>query len=457
MRKSKAMKSTIGTLLLLLAVSSLAQSGWKKPESIHATISEYDGVERTYEIFQKEGSLTVLTSRSAFGALEGIPRFEAITKSGVFTWLADKPNNTLLLQRSTVPNLYEFLATPRFSRADLEFNLNGIQKALGKTVRAGRTEKVAARDCLVLTILDRPDSAESDFQRIWVDIETGLTLKQEDYFAGKLSYSREFASIQFNSDLSSTKFAPSEGDLVIKGPVSPETLLKLPDGRPHQDFIVEIKDLAKPKEGERPWTSMISEQQTLRYAQTTYREQSVGVPQTSQNRRGNSIIDPNSGGMFHTITNLDTGDRTLVVAVTAQVSERPIQGEAIIMIRDAQGNILQGQSERSEGFAIGQTQGNATSKTVPVIKSDFVDPATGHTFVFIQVKGSAALPQVGQYVFGQPTSLEGLPSGQSYSAKGEVDLTIVTWTIGDVQCAIASTSHTVEQLVAIAKSAIETR
>ncbi len=442
--------------LSILAASAFAQDGWKRPDTVFATFKEVDGTTHDYKLAKTSDGLVIETTRSANGALGGVSRIESISKSGVYTWLTGKLQVALQLPNTTIPGITEFLAVPRFSRADLEFNLDGIQKSLGKAVRAGKTEDIAGRKCLVLTILDRPDSATTDFQRLWVDVETGLSLKVEDYFGGKLTYSREVTDIAFNDIPEGFPTTHATNATIIRGAVSPETLLKMPSARSHDELKADLANLGRPKDSEDSWTTVIPELPPLRYAQTSYREQTLRMSSSdSSNRRQNAIADPQSGTgtVLSEVVTLSGGGEGRIMSISAIRLDSNARDAVYQFTTDSSGNTLVMRGEESSGAgSTGQDARIGQPTIIPVAKSDFVDPKSGHTLTFVQVKGRPADQLIGPYLLGTPAPIQGLESGRSYAAKGDVDLTIVAWKKGEIHYAIASTQLPLARMVEIAKS-----
>src|SRR5688572_7678427 len=221
------MKRTIPILLSLVAVATAsAQGGWKNPAYVTATLSEKfeEIAAREMTVTKKGDNYSYRTSNEIDGMLGGVERVEIAGPNGFYTWLPGKPELALRLWAPTSMDVFDYLAKPKFSRADLEVYLEGIEKALGKKVLVGKTEKIAERDCLVITILDTPGSSD-DYQRLWIDRETGIAMKLVDVFKGKTQYEREVKSISFATPSADVLFAPKEGAKVLSGIVLPTTLL----------------------------------------------------------------------------------------------------------------------------------------------------------------------------------------------------------------------------------------
>src|SRR5690242_7754001 len=115
----------------LAAVAAHAQDGWKNPKTVFATFVEKyaDSPEKKLDLLQKDGQLSYRTTGSINGELDGVKRIESVGPAGTTTWLEGKPETALQLMAPTLNGADEYFVRPRFSRADLEFNVAGIEKA----------------------------------------------------------------------------------------------------------------------------------------------------------------------------------------------------------------------------------------------------------------------------------------------------------------------------------------
>jgi len=143
------MNKTIPTLVALAAaaIASAQGGGWKNPAYVTATLSEKyeETAPKEITVTKKGDSYSYKTSNEIDGMLGGIERVEVAGPSGFYTWLPGRPELALRLWAPTSLDVFDYLAKPKFSRADLEVYLEGIEKALGKKVLVGKTEKIAER------------------------------------------------------------------------------------------------------------------------------------------------------------------------------------------------------------------------------------------------------------------------------------------------------------------------
>jgi hypothetical protein len=462
-------------LTIAAGCCAAAQDGWKNPRVISATVVERyaEQPERSVEVVQQEGALSYRTTAAINGELAGTPRIEVAGPSGVFTWIEGKPEVALQLFAPTSMDVFEYFERPRFSRADLEFNLQGIEKALGKKVLVGKTETIAERDCLTLRVLDRPDGGNSDYQKLWVDRETGITMKQQDFFAGKKTFEREVTKMDFSASADGFAFAPAAGAKVLRGLISPLALLKMGQLSGLSEFR---SDIAKINEGAKPqtaWASVFDADSQFAYCQTVAREirnNPVNVVNNQQSSSSNNAASRNnqrrqnqfgqrqgrfvSGGqggqprsvqivvMNEDFATVALDDDHVAKAFTIEVDQNG--NRRVTQVNSgatgAQGSQTSGASATGQGASSGAAATQA--KSFPFAQSDFVHPETGDTLSLLQVSGRPIEASLGQLILGPPTKVEkqGLDSAKYYSVAQPIKLNVLTWKQGDVSYALVSTS-----------------
>jgi hypothetical protein len=458
------LKPWLPILVILAFVSAAAQGGWKKPEAVYAEVNEWkEDFSRTFRVYSHSGVLRVSTTVGVNGAIDGMQRIESISSNGVFTWLEDKPGVAMQLLTPTSWEPLEFLAVPRFSRADLEFHLAGIERALGKKVLAGAQETIAGRDCLVLTILDRPNSINQDFQKLWIDRETGIALRIEEFFRGQRIYFREVTSIAFMNEPPGVDMLPRPEAIMVRGPVSANALLRIPTPRPASEFAEEIARFnASTKADEKNWLLAPAISNPFGYVQSSYREpvvmaqSSQRVNQNEQSRRepvslfdAPSIITGPAGGSAQFVVSVsrsdDGGGREIQV-------QAEINGERRELI------LRQGEEGRGLTFPPigGQPQRSQSSEPVAVrmyvAKSDFVDPKTGKTLALVQAQGVAPENYLDGILLTRSSNFEDarFPSAKIYFVEIPYEALVLTWQKGKVRYAIAATGLTESELADIA-------
>ncbi len=445
-----------GILLCIVCLPAFAQQGWKNPSEITAMVkeSESGGDAREYKVSQNGSDLAVRTTQGINGLLNGVPRIETITSKGVFTWLDGKEKYALQLPYPSQLNASDFLGRPKFSRADLEFNVKGIEKALNKRVLIGKSEKIAERDCLVLNIPDRPDSIASDFQKIWIDRETGLTMKIQDYFSGKLSYEREITSIEFGT-AASTIFVPAKDTVVIRGIVSIETLLRVPEPRNREELKSDIAKINSKAPENQPWAKTLNPSSAFGYAQTNFRESQINRVSngssnnqaggnSGQNRRQNQLAEE---GVARQVMIFRTGGGSGEDVFQIQVEGMPMGGDVTLTTFSGVQTAAGSTPDRSNSGAVSGTAANDPKSTLTA-KTDFVDPRTGETVTLIQAKNRPAEAAIGPIMLGQPTKVEDqrISMAKSYAVTVPFKINILVWQRGDVSNAIASTRLSIEEL-----------
>lgn len=463
--------------LIMVASAGLAQDGWKRPDTIKATVTErmQSMPERTFTITKKGSQTQVLTSAPISGELEGTPRVEVSSEKGVYTWIEGKPELSMRLFWPTTVGMAEALATPAFSRGDLEFHLKGIEKTLDKRVLPGKEEAIAGRMCLVLNVLDRPDSVNKDYQKLWIDKETGLTMKQEDYFGGVLTFTREISSIDLRTKADAAMFAPSANSVVIRGVVSPRSLINGANLRGADAFKNDIAGInAKTLATQANWASAFDPTSPFGYAQTSFRQiarsqmmmsqgQNSQDPraQQQQRQRANRLAQQAERRVFMQ----SQGGETVVIAVQGQPADLPpgAQFETTFTVDAGGGQIINmtGLAGDLDFFPAppnsqqgGSAANNNSANTKPILlaSSDMLDPKTGDTVNFVQAHNGGVEGKYAMFVLGQPKEVksQALSECKSYSATVPYSLNVITWRKGDVRYGLSSTNLTVDQLVAIA-------
>jgi hypothetical protein len=432
----------------------VAQGGWKNPANVTATISEKfaDAPARELTIFKKGDSFSFITSSEIDGMLGGTKRVEIAGPTGFYTWLPEKPDIVLRLWNPSSFDIFDYLAKPKFSRADLEVYLEGIEKALGKKVLVGKQEAIAERDCLQLTILDRPGSS-SDYQRLWIDRETGLAMKLLDVTNGKTDYEREIKSISFAVAPPEVLFMPKEGAKVLSGIVMPTTLVNAANLSNQAAFEKDISDVNQ-KSGN-AWAGASDDLLSFGYAGSNFRQirrdtfragtAPVDPREEARNRRrqarGNQLAER---ARFIT-RNSSEGQQTFEIRIAA-AEENPAGG----MIFTTTGSVLPDSDVNSP--TNGGRNANDTTVVYPMVQSDFVDPKTGATLTLLQIEKRDLKPWLAQLGLGEgePVPNEGVGNAKFFTVDRPVKVNVLTWQAGQAHLALVSTNLAKEQLVDLA-------
>jgi len=452
------MKKTILTSVwLAAAAAAIAQGGWKNPAFVTATVSErYDQqAAREMTITKKGDSFSYLTTNEIDGMLGGTKRVEVASSGGFYTWLPSRPDIVLRLWSPTSLDVFDFLAQPKFSRADLEVYVEGIEKALGKKVLVGKSEKIAGRECLVLTILDRPGSS-SDYQRLWIDRETGFAMKLADVSKGMTDYEREIKSISFAAPGPDVLFAPKEGAKVLVGIIMPTTLVNAFNPSPVSAFERDIAEVNK--SSKKPWAGFGTDFSNYGYAGTNYRQIRKDTFQVRQERtdpreearrrrqqrRGNQIAQRRfvsaDGGQVQTFEIRLASSEAATTAVA-------LEGGEIVV------NALPPTVGGEAGVASSTSSGGTEKSVVyPMTQSDFVDPTTGSTLTLLQIENRDLKPWLAQLALGEGEKVPNQVAGNAvfYSVSAPVKINVLTWQVAQTRMALVSTSLSKDQLVEIA-------
>lgn len=444
------MKSLIVLAGAVTLSSAYAQGGWKNPGVIRANVLETVGsTTRTLEVIQAGSNLSYDTTAEVDGELGGVLRTEVIGPKGVYTWLKGKPEFALALVMPTSFEVFDILARPRFSRADLEFNLRGIESALGKRVIVGRTESIAGRECLTLTVPDRQDSTRTDYQKLWIDRETGITMKVEDYFGGVLKYAREIKQIEFPDAAQGVLFEPAPNAVVIRGVVGASALLRMPTLRDEAAIRADIsRILDRAQSSVAQWLKAPPSVPGMGYSQTTYREArsySVSWGTSGNQRRDNQW----AGAQQSRQIMIQTGEGEARV-VTIQI-DRGGDGGQLAMFRSEAGDIVLRRGGEGQGGAGGSAAGQAGSNATLgyVVQSDWVDPKTGNTATLFQVVDRRVESVLSRLLLGSPSPVadQRISTAQVYEVEVPFKCTVLTWKAGNVSYALVTTSMSRQQMI----------
>lgn len=444
-------------LTLALATGAIAQNGWKNPAYVTAAISErFDQTAAREMTLRKKGeAFSYLTTNEIDGMLGGTERVEVAGPAGFYTWLPGRPDLVMRLWAPTSLDIFDFLAKPKFSRADLEVYLEGIEKALGKKVLVGKSEKIAGRDCLVLTILDQPGSS-NDYQRLWIDRETGIAMKLADVEKSVTVYSREITAISFEAPGPEVLFAPKPEAKVLAGIILPTTLVNAANLSTPAAFQRDIAAINQ-KSGN-PWAGATENVESFGYAGSNYRQIRNQTFQVGQERvdpreaerqrrreqRGNQIAERR-----RFVSQDGGGVQTFEIRIaSAELATTTVQGGEVAFL--AMPPTL---SEQANGGTSSSGRSSTDkSATYPMVQSDFVDAKTGATLTLLQIENRDLKPWLMQLGLGegQVVPNEGVGNARFFSAAGPVKVNVLTWQVGKAHLALVATSLSKEQLVEIA-------
>ena len=452
------MKLTIAAAMSLLAASAaIAQGGWKNPQYVTATISEkFEQTQpRELTVTKKGDSFSYLTSNEIDGMLGGVQRMEVAGPNGFYTWIPSRPDLVLRLWNPTSPDVFDMLAKPKFSRADLEVYVEGIEKALGKKVLVGKSEKIAERDCLVLTILDQPGSS-TDYQRLWIDRETGLAMKLVDVVRGNTEYEREVKSISFATPGPEVLFAPKEGAKVLSGIVLPTTLVNSANLASVGQLSTDIAAVNQ-KSGIN-WAGAVNELPGYGYAGSNFRQIRRDRFQVGQERvdpreaerqrrrqqRGNQIAE-----RARFVSSNGGGEQTFEIRIATMEGMATTTGGDVMITTalpptiGADGRIVEGRSG---------TGTDDKTTVYPMVQSDFVDAKTGDTVTLLQIDKRDLKPWLLQLGLDEGVAVahDGVGNGRFHVAQGPMKLNVLTWQVGQARMALVATRLGKDELAEIA-------
>jgi hypothetical protein len=210
--------------MVLSPVSVQAQTEWKRFDSLSISGAERvaGGKERPFLVARSNGKLHFTTQRGLDGSLIGENRHEESIASGVFTWLADRPNWALQLPEPSISEYGSFIQPSRFSKAALLGARQSIERSLGKKITQFKAGTFRDRACFEVTVGE--PSLPANYQKLWIDAETGIPLQRMDASNSSMDYQYKLDSIKPGQIPANGAFALAEGATVIRGFVHPEIL-----------------------------------------------------------------------------------------------------------------------------------------------------------------------------------------------------------------------------------------
>lgn len=453
------MKFTISLLCLAFLSSLYAQDGWKRPTLVSAKVTEtFKGrAPVSYRVTQYGDWIKVQTTQGIGGELEGVNRVEILGPNGCYTWIEGKNNAAMYLIIPTVFDAREYFARPRFSRADLEFNTKGMEKALGKKVLVGKEEELGGRECLVLNVLDKPNSYNRDYQKLWIDKQTGIVVRQSDYFGGELTYDRELSEFEFAATTDLAIFKPAEGAIIIRGLVSPSVLTRISTLRGPTDFKRDVDEINKTL-AENAWAASFDVNAPYGYLRSYKRQ----ITQTSltYGASGSQTNDQTSLRRQNFLAEDVTFQ--LRISNSGEGQTDTAERRAFFVQRGQDGQILvtaetslappPPQIEARPGS--GSDSSNRTgNQRADIIQSDFVDPKTGNTLTLFQAKGRDAINSLSALLLGKPEVIEdtNLSDVRYYQVNIPITVNVLAWKLKDISYALVSTELDKSPLIELAK------
>jgi hypothetical protein len=451
------------------------------------------GAERVFErqeqkfSISRQGEKTLLrTLRNVGGALAGEERAELRSPQGIYTWLVAQPGWTLQLLLPSSEQV-GFLEAPRFRLSDLRTNLPAVERALGGKITLGRRETFAGRPCQTLLVTNARTGRQ---QGIWLDIETGLILRHVDMVNGQKDYERWFTQFDPKASLPAATFQLPPDAKTIRGIPDAGILLHAAKRRSEQYHNDMSQTRQKTALGGGHWIYRLPEISGFEYTHTVHRERVGSLSKEALAKRASTNWNNNTVSLNFSDFMLDN---------IPVLTELPVLGRLFVNTSEVQGN-LSGEGENmivlgaqvQEGFR--SASPNITfsargrvidriARTEPVswiatplrdpstlpklfqeerqagadamVQSDFLDPKTGDTVSFLQLRHRGIASLFPGLELPNPTILNSKVRGrvQAYTLASPFPLNLITWQNEDGVYILASTRLTPKELLALAEQA----
>jgi hypothetical protein len=263
------MKISLICVSALIASLGHAQSNWDGFGTVRMSIHETGTLtnSKTYTVLRQGSSSRIEGAYPVFGALAKLPHVEIATAKNAFLYVPDLKAALRILDPSGVDRVAATYPT-RIKRDLFAAPKELLEKELKKPAKLEGQEKVAGRDCYVLTTTNPKSDVHQEKQ--WIDTKTGLVLKYQRIEAGKVVYERATTEVAFNPPTLAANFELPLGTLHINGPVSTqavENLTKLEDATAYQAAMKGIEEKDKDK---RAWISRIDPPAGLQHANSDF-------------------------------------------------------------------------------------------------------------------------------------------------------------------------------------------
>lgn len=470
-------------LLLAAAIIATAQTGpkytWTTSQTVRATGYErvMKGPPHAFTVMRDNGRFCMELKRDIDGQLGTVLRTEIASADGVYTWIASNPKFVLQIPYVTAPEIAETTLPVRYSRSELRDASPELQRSLGKSIKPGGFDVVASRDCLVVSLSD----SGSLVQSLWVDSDTGLSLRQVDKVGLDEVYERRLTSVDINDPLPDDSFDIPEGAVVLRGIVSPSILLSAlqPKSSPqYEGDLTTVRKASAIDEG--GWIKKVEAPGNYQYAGTS-RSEVVPLPPAdlSQSSYSNQPNQPlqfggipegwtvpgqvvfSGGAIFFGFTDRSDGvPRNLPTQMSGMQNldngtplDSPVPSTGYVGL---DGSIHMpppppsGEADRAAPATPRMTNAPGASG---LVKTDFFDPSTGDTISFLQLRNVSLMSQLKGLRLSLPMPLDThrFEAMFSYTATKPSPLNIVQWHNGETDYALVATKLPISELQAMAE------
>jgi hypothetical protein len=423
-------------LILALAVlgPSRPSDGWRRTETVRATGFEQlkQGTPRPFTVLRSRDNYLYECTSGIDGALSGVLRTESGGPRGFFTWLSGEHSFVLQLPVSTAPELYE----TTFSLSDP--SRKGAQR-VGK-------ETFAARTCSVFRF-SQPGALDQD---LWVEDESGITIRQIDRVGGTPLYIRELDQIETGISVSQSALMPPHDAVVIRGPITPNVLRCLQSGEAASlaDDLAGLR--SKSGIGNGNWILGLNSPQGYEYEECSDFERGISqLPRDFASPLTKDIAEIQPVGQlpFGWSETGSSNERTY----SNLASRSGNRYEAAPKMYEAPDGHLLTLAPPSKKASSQQVEGDLKA----MVRLEYLNKTNGDTVVFFQMRNVPLVAAFPGYRLGNPRRLRSSAHSKmsGYIITSPSTVNVVEWRSGDSLYAIAATGLDFTAIEKLADSA----
>lgn len=472
------MKAKLSFAALALAVASFAgQGGWAVPKSVKITFSE-KGItqsDRTYTVSRLGKHARVDGAFAVYGAFGRTAHSEILNDGGSYLYV---PQLKAALRQFAPAGADRIEASQPTSVRKTVFDLPKtlFEKEMKVPARFDGEEKVAGRDCYVLTTADPASSMRQEKQ--WIDKVYGIVLKYQRIEANKPTFTREATVALFDGSVTEEAFKlPADTQVTVAGVVSPNAFEKLRELGDQAKYEAELRDMADKQAKRNPGmfpVSRLTPPEGLGYATTSFRPGTKPMPLRNPNgdsagKNNAQVITLPSGGQVREIRAVlstvdgEPGEHTIQLSVPQPipggVSEIAVKGDFIVFTSDdaltpAELEEVSRAKDKDAAMKRIMARKNAAKATDGMFVSEFIDSSTGRSLVFYQSKDvdpSQSLLTKAQLAEFEKVNLNG-QNGSFHHTTAPFERSVFVWMVGNMRYAISASGFSKEEIGKIAAS-----
>lgn len=406
-------------LLFLLGaavVASQAQTNWQNPKTMRLVVTEKGDLvtEKQITVYRKGGQMRIEGTFPVGGALAKTPHVRLISGEGSFLYVPSL-NAALAEPGITASDRIEVAFPANVKKALFSAPASLLQKELQRPAKFEGEDTVVGRKCYLLTTTDPRSNVHQEKQ--WIDQTYGLVLRYQRIEAGKVVYSREVIEATFNEPMEDSLFGLPEGTTLVQGGVSAAALERVRTLGDRTQYEAELASVIEKfsKTLNLSWVATITPPEKFRHASTVHRTMRSaggnepkairpfsggtpgGPPPAGQQR---IWVDPEGNRVTVTIVDDGAGmesppgvPRDRPVIVQAQVTTAG--GEPDIQVLEGppppdreqrEANLTPEMRQRLQELREARRAATSQQPNEGVFVSEFIDPESGKTIVFVQSK-----------------------------------------------------------------------